>query len=223
MEAILGGGEAASTVLVNLLARTQANAHIAVREEIAAEMNPSLQAIHQQMTPLAQNFQATNEAMVESMFRQARPDLDPHIETARKVATALRDQYPAEVAQMQPQQFVEQVATQTEQHVLTQIKATAPWFNGTLAQWAEVVAKMNPEPPATPPADATPPATPPAAAAPATPPAAAPAEPPATPPATKPKLPAANAPAGHPNLMATHPDSRGQKGWHKSVAASLVD
>ena len=180
-----------------------------IREELAAEINPIFEAIREQMTPLMTNHKATTEAMVESMFRQSHPEFDAHIDTARSVAQALNTQFPNEVKQMTPQQFVAEVARQTERAVLAPIKATNPWFSGSLKEWNELAKKMAEQfgqPPAAPAA-----------------PAAAPAAPAAPPkPAVIPRVPAANPPAG-PELSATHPDMRGAKGWSKAVASSLID
>jgi hypothetical protein len=198
VETLLSGGEDAAKLFGQKITDACAKAVMLARKSIYADLNPTLERIQRDMTPLLTNNTQVEQVAAEHQFVAAYPDFKGHIDTARQVGEALLTRYPEQCAAMTREQLLAEVAAQTDRILQTEFKRWNPSATGT---WRE--------------AGKTAPAAPtPALAAPAAPvqPAAAPAAPAVAPV----RAPASNSPAAV--AVGGQP-----QGWHKSTAKSLAD
>lgn len=208
MEAILEGGEPAAKLLaerINKISEALPRAVLLARKSMFADLNPILESARQTLAPIVEQQIQLERIGTEQVFVSRHPEYQEHVEHARMVADALIAQYPDQVRAMTREQFVDEVAKQTDVVLQQNYKyfnpaATDTWKDAL--QKAKAIAASAAAAPAV-----TPPATPAAA------PAVAPARPVVAAPASN--SPAATGSAG----AALSPD----KQWHKDTAASLVD
>jgi hypothetical protein len=198
INAFLGGGPEAVQAARDLLAES----FVKVRQSIFAEVNegliPGLQRMQGDLTVLMQGHQQIAQYETEQVFLKQHPEFAQHVDRARDVAKLLLETYPEQCRKMTREQFIGEVARQTDNILTAEYKHWYPTATGT---WRDLnKAAAAPAAPAPAPAG-TPAATPNGATPPAAPPPVAP--PAANPPAAAPTAPAAN--------------------WHKSTAASLRD
>jgi hypothetical protein len=195
METILSGGEDSAKLLAQKFSEVAAKAVLLARKSIYNDLNPTLNQIQQNLTPLLTSNAEVSRVAAEQVFFNSHPDLKEHAATARSVADALLARYPAECQKMSPEQLMNEVARQTDRILQDEYKRWNPTATNT---WRDARKAAAPAP-----APAAKPAAPaPAAAAPAAKPAVA--------------APASNSPAAS-------PASGGGKSWHQSTASSLRD
>lgn len=195
LDLILTGGKEGLAKFQELLQHAHASAHLQARKSIFDQLNPTLQQVNANMQPLVQQQQQLQRYQVEQKFVTKHADFAPHIDQAKAVAEELARRFPNEVAAMTDDQFVDEVARQTDKILADNHKR---WFPAGGGNWRQTAAPVA--------APSAPPA------APATPPAVVPAVAPAQTPAVRP--PSANAPGGFPTGPA-------QASWAKGVAATL--
>lgn len=193
-DVLLAGGKPAVELMTSLRKRDMATAVLQARKGIATALNPVIDKVFQTLNPLVGQWEQLQRHNVESQFLTKHKDFVPHLDRARSVADELYKRYPNEVNKMSPEQFIDEVARQTDIILTNEYKRWNPSAN---TSWREA-ARAAQAPPAPP------------AAAPVIP---APAIPP-TPAAPKVRPPATNAPAGFPA-----PGAGGN--WQKGVASSL--
>jgi hypothetical protein len=200
LEKILVGGKEGIATLNGLLKNVAARSILEARKSIYAELNPVVSQLSQQVSPLIQNNQQLERHATEMAFTTKFPEYSgENLGTARYVAEQLVEKYPQAVAQMDREQFLEEVNRQADKIISEDFKRWHPSFTGTWKDWA----KSQSAPPTAPAALA---ATP---AAPA--PAPVPAKPTAPKPAAKP--PSSNSPG---NVTGAPKD------WQRGVAGSLT-
>lgn len=206
LEKILIGGKEGVSALVDLLKTTSARATLEARKSIYAELNPHVQTIVSQLTPLVENNAQIERFTVENMFTTQFPEYQGELlGTAKMVAEELVKQYPQITSQYTREQFIAEVDRQSSRIIGEEFKRWNPNFQGTWKDYAKMQKAAQPA--------ATPAPVPPSVAAKP----AAPVSKPATPVSSKPavKAPAANSP---------HNMTGGSiKEWGKSVAGTLVD
>lgn len=200
VETLLVGGEEALPVVEKLLRTSIGRAVLEARRSIYDEINPIFEQLSGQVTPIAEQTRQLERYTTTQLFNERHPEFTEfgHLETATAVAEQLIQMFPEKVANMTREQFVDEVARQTDGIVQQDFKRFHPKAEGS---WKEhFKAAQNPPAPETPPGAETP---------------AAPAEPakPAEPPKPKPKPPA----AASPSLVGGKEAS-----WHKKTAASLI-
>jgi hypothetical protein len=201
LESILVGGKQGVAALQNLLKGTAARAVLEARKSIYAELNPALQSLARNISPLVENNQQLERHATEAAFVTAYPEYSgEHLNTARYVAEQLIAQFPQQVSQMTREQFLAEVNRQSDRIIGDEFKRWYPSYQGTWRDWAK--AQKAPATPAAPT-----PAPAPAPALTATKPASAPK------PAASVRPPAANSPGA---------TTGAPKDWQKGVAGSLV-
>lgn len=200
MDTLLTGGQEAVKLFTHLRQQDMARAVLVARKGIAEQVNPIIKALSEQIRPLAEQHQNLQVYHTEQHFVSKHKDFAPHVQTARSVATELWKRFPEQVSRMTLDQFVDEVARQTDTILTNQYKQWFPTGNG---DWRAATRAM--QAPAAPPAPAV--VTP----TPAPVPAAAPAPQPA--PRAAVRAPASNGPAGTPTGL-TVP-------WQRGVAHSL--
>ena len=209
LEKILIGGKEGVAALVDLLKHTSARATLEARKSIYAELNPHVQTIVGQLTPLVENNAQLERYTVENMFTTQHPEYQGELlGTAKMVAEELVRQYPQITSQYTREQFIAEVDRQSSRIIGEEFKRWNPNFQGTWKDYAKMQKANQSMPAAVPP-------TPETAAKPAV--VAAPMAKPSTQPAQKQavKPPASNSP---------HNMTGGSiREWGKSVAGSLVD
>lgn len=208
IETILSGGKEGAAALNNLFAKVYATAVLETRKSIYTDFTPEFDGIKDVLTtfkthlqPVVQQQHQLERVATEQLFLQQHPDFTPHAERARQVAEALAQQFPKEVAAMTRDQFIAEVAKQTDGILTTEFRR---WNSDPNANWRTFGKAATPPPGAVPQgaapaAPASPPAVPTPPTAPATPPPIAPL--------------GANLPVSVPPVNTTN--------WHKNVAASL--
>jgi hypothetical protein len=201
LEKILVGGKEGIATLNGLLKGVAARSILEARKSIYAELNPVVSQLSQQVSPLIQNNQQLERHATEMAFVTRFPEYSgENLGTARYVAEQLVEKYPQAVAQMDREQFLEEVNRQADKIIAEDFKRWHSSFNGTWKDWS----KSQSAPPTTAPAPTT--------AAPTLPPAATiPAKPAAPKPTAKP--PSSNSPG---NVTGAPKD------WQRGVAGSLA-
>lgn len=199
LETILSGGEEAVKLFGQKLTDLCAKTVLMARKSIYEDMNPVVQRLEQRLQPLVGQQNDLERHAIEHAFFAKYPDFKGHAETSRQIAATLIATYPDEVARMSREQFIDEVASQSDRILQGQFKSWNPAATGT---WRDALKAGT-----APAAAAT------TAATPATTPAAAPATAPAKPVV---QAPAANSPVGQ-------PAGSGQTNWHKDTAKSLAD
>jgi hypothetical protein len=174
-EAILDGGEGAVETFNNVRQRDIARAVLTARKTILNDMAPAMQQMQQSQEPLMQFHEQQERVQAENVFIERHPEMAEHfIAESREVAQGLIDQYPEQVFQMSTEQFLDEVARQTENwknEQATQMGFNswreAPAYGGTPAQMqqqpapvqqqqvqqqmpAQVQPQARPQPPSTP-------------------------------------------------------------------------
>lgn len=199
MDTILAGGKPAVELMTGLRKQDMARAILLARKGVAQSLDPIMQQIFASMRPLVENHQMITRYSVEQQFLAKHKDFVPHIATARQVAEELLKRYPQQVERMSHEQFIDEVARQTDGLLTSEYKRWFPASAGTWRNGGNIV----PAVPVAPVAASVP------GPAPST--GTAPPPPPVPHVATRPPVP--NAPVG--NTGGITPD------WRKSVAASL--
>jgi hypothetical protein len=203
MEVLLSGGKDAVALFTNKMNEAVGRAVLLARKSIYTDVNPKMAEIEQLLQPLVHQNVQLEYIATKQAFLAKHTDFAPHVSTADSVAKAIVEQFPEQVRKMTREQFIDEVAAQTDRILQRNYKEWNPSATDTWRDHAKRVAAGSA--PATP---ATPPATPAAQAQPG-------ATPPATPAAPKIQPPSANSPAGIPAGGAT-------PNWHKDVAKSLA-
>jgi hypothetical protein len=202
LDTLLAGGQEALQLFTNLRKRDMATAIMQARLGVADGLNPILNNIFQAMAPVVQQHEKLQRYSVEQTFVNKHQDFTPHIDRARQVAEELYKRYPQQVSKMTADQFVDEVARQTDIILTNEYKRWNPNATTTWRDAARAAAAPAPAP------------APAATAAPATPGPATPSAAPAPAPVRKPiRPPAATVPQGG---SGTSPAS-----WDTMVAASL--
>ena len=198
LEKILVGGKEGLAALNGLLKGVAARSILEARKSIYAELNPVVSQLSQQVSPLIHNNQQLERHATEMAFTSKFPEYSgENLGTARYVAEQLVEKYPQAVAQMDRDQFLEEINRQADKIINDDFKRWHKDFTGSWKDWAR--------------SQAAPPA--PVAPAPAAIPAAAASVKPASPkPAAKP--PSSNSPG---NV------SGAPKDWQRGVAGSLIN
>jgi hypothetical protein len=208
---ILEGGPEAVTVLQEIRKRDMAYAMLNAQKNIAQNLNPLLAKFDAALSPLLANHEQLARYQVTQQFVHKYPDFKSHIQFATDVAQRLRETYPDQVNAMTPEQFIDEVARQTDGLLTQNYERFRQFSPNSAPTWREALKQQQtPTPTPTPTPAAAPTPTPTPAAAPTPTPAATPA-PAATKPAVRP-------PVGSPPTVApgTVP-----KDWSKSVASTL--
>lgn len=195
MDTFLAGGKSAVELFDSLRKQDVATAILHARKGIAQGLDPIIHELFNAVRPLVANHTDLRKYQIEQHFLAKHKDFGPHVGRARQVAEALVQQFPDRVNTMTDDQFVDEVARQTDLILSAEYRQ---WFPNNQGTWRNAGA-------ASPAATAAP-----VAAAPA--PVAAPVAP-APAPAPRPQAPAANAPLAAGGGVPDH--------WHKSVARTL--
>lgn len=114
LNTILDGGDGAVAAFNDIRRRDAARAMLETRLSLEADLNPLLQHIHNAMAPVLERERQLAEYQITTQFSNKYAELIPHEQTARKVAEQLTTQYPEETSKMTPDQFVDEIARQTE-------------------------------------------------------------------------------------------------------------
>lgn len=200
LEAILNGGPDAVKTFKAIRQRDMASAVLHARKGIAEALNPILERVFNSLQPVIEQHDQVQRYTVTQQFVAKHKDFEPHIDLATQVAEKLMEQYPAEVKKMSTDQFLDEVARQTDS-ILTRewnrFKQPGTWRDAHKkpATAPAPVSSQPQQPPAAPAAVQTP---------------TAPPAPPAAP-ALKPLV--GNAP---------QPSAANRKSWNQQVAASLT-
>lgn len=198
LDTILAGGKGAIEVMTRIRQKDMALAVMQARKGMAQVLDPIMTNVFNTLNPLAAAHQELQRYNIEQQFTSRHKDFTPHLPTARSVATELARKYPKEVAAMTHDQFIDEVARQTDVILTNEHKRWFPtgdgnWRASGVPAPAALVAPVAPAP-------------------------AAPAAPVISPAPTAPapraaRAPAANSPSGTP--------AGGTVPWQKSVAATL--
>jgi len=151
VETILSGGEDAAQLLGVKLSDICAKAVLLARKSVYADMNPALQRIQQDMSPLLANNSQVEAVTVAHQFTTLYPDFKEHMATARQVGEALLARYPQECARMTREQMLAEVAAQTDRILQEEYKRWNPTAAGT---WRDASKAAAPAAPAAAPAPA---------------------------------------------------------------------
>jgi hypothetical protein len=165
LETILSGGPEGAKALTEVLhtvgAEAYAKAQLDVRRAIYADIeqiDAGVREAFKQVQPLLAEHQRIQQYSVEQSFLNKHPDFKGHVETARKVATKLIESYPQQCYAMTPEQFIDEVAAQTDSILTSDFRRwnqdpNSSWrnFNKAAAPPVETPAPA-PAPVATPPA-----------------------------------------------------------------------
>jgi hypothetical protein len=200
LDTLLAGGQEALQLFTNLRKRDMATAIMQARMAVADGLNPIFDNIFKAVAPVVQQHEQLQRYSTEQAFVTKHKDFSPHLDRARQVAEELWKRYPQQVSKMTQDQFIDEVARQTDIILTNEYKR---WYPNASTSWRDAVkaaAQTAATASASTPAPATPGQTPAAA------PAAAPARKPVRPPA-------AAVPQGG---SVTSPAS-----WDSMVAASL--
>src|ERR1044071_7999188 len=164
-ETILSGGKEAVELFERKLTDTCTRAIMLARKSIYSDLNPQLAQFSKALQPLTVQQVELERIATEQAFSATYPEYLPHADTAKSVAEALVKSYPKEVEKMTRDQFMQEVAAQTDRILQTEYKRWNPNATGTWRDAAKAApaATTPPAAPATPP---TPAPTPAAAAAP---------------------------------------------------------
>jgi hypothetical protein len=183
MDTILAGGKDAMALLTEMRKQDMANAILQARKGIAQALDPIMTELFGAVKPLIQQHQDLQRYQIEQAFVAKHEDFTPHVATARSVAEELVRLYPQQVQRMTQEQFVDEVARQTDLILTAEHKRWFPQGNGN---WRVAAA------PAPAPVPGSTPAPAPTAGTGTLP----PPPPPAPAPAPVVRAPAANAPSG---------------------------
>lgn len=204
VETLLIGGQEALPVVDKLVKQTVAHAVLQARKSIYEELNPVLGQLTQQVAPMVQQTEQLERFTTQQLFNTRHPEFGEagQLDLAAQVAEEMSRRYPDQVRRMSREQFVDEVARQTDELVQADFQR---WYPGTQGTWKDHVRSQKQAPTG---AGATPPKTPPP------PPVVPVAEPqPAVPKPAKPKPPVGASPgaAGKP-----------PGDWQREVAQSLT-
>lgn len=202
VDTLLAGGAEAVKLLQSIRKQDMARAILEARKGIAAGLNPVMQSLFSNISPLVQHHEQLRAQLVEQHFLSKHGDFAPFVDKARSVAQELWKRFPQQVSKMSADQFCAEVARQTGTILDREWKSFHP---NDSTSWRDV-AKA---------AAATPAAA--AAVAAAVAPAPAAVAAPATP--AVPKKPAVKPPVANPPVGGSFSGTPG--GWQKGVAASL--
>lgn len=154
VDTLLGGGKEAVAMMTNLRKRDMATAILQARKGIAEGLNPVLQEIFKGLAPLAQQHEQLQRYNITQQFVSKHKDFAPHLDLATNIAEELLKRYPEQASRLTPDQFIDEVARQTDVHLSAQFKRFNPQ---SAASW-----RTAGQTPATPPAPAAQPPPPPA-------------------------------------------------------------
>lgn len=186
---ILDGGPKAVAALGNIRKQDMARTLLTARKGIMAQLNPILTEVFETLKPLVAQFENVQRYNVQAQFKTKHPHFEPHLGFCTEVAESLLKQYPQECQKLSTEQFIDEVARQSDRLLTAHFKRFNP--NGN---WRD--AAKTPAPAAAPAPAPAPVSAAPAATAPVTTPAApAPAPAPAAPPKPTLRPLAGNAPA----------------------------
>lgn len=199
LDTILAGGKDAVSAFQTIRKRDMATAILEARKGIAAGLNPVMNEMFAALKPLVANHQDIQRYQVEQQFLTKHKDFAPHAPRAKQVAEELARRFPQQVSKMTVDQFIDEVARQTDNILTNEHKQ---WFPGGNGDWRGALKAAQAA----------------AAQSTVTPPAPAPAQQPIAQPAAPAaarvvRAPAANVPVGASG--AASPD------WRKTVAGSM--
>ncbi len=206
LEKILIGGKEGVSALVDLLKTTSARATLEARKSIYAELNPHVQTIVSQLTPLVENNTQIERYTVENMFTAQFPEYQGELlGTAKMVAEELVKQYPQITSQYTREQFIAEVDRQSSRIIGEEFKRWNPNFQGSWKDYSKMQKAAAP------------------AAIPA--PVAAPVPAKTSAPVARPSAPTSQKPSVKPPASNSPHNMTGgaTKEWGKSVAGSLID
>ena len=154
VDTLLGGGKEAVAMMTNLRKRDMATAILQARKGIAEGLNPIIEQIFAGLAPLAQQHEQLQRYNITQQFVAKHKDFAPHLDLATSIAEELLKRYPEQASRLSPDQFIDEVARQTDLHLATQFKRFNPQATGswrTAGQPAAAPARVTPPAPATPP------------------------------------------------------------------------
>ncbi len=122
VDLFLGGGPQAVEAFQAIRKRDMATAILQARKGIAEGLNPILEKIFQAITPLSQQQEHITRHNIKTQFIAKHPDFAKHVDLAEGVAEQLLQKYPQEVSQMGVEQFIGEVARQTDTILTNQWK-----------------------------------------------------------------------------------------------------
>jgi len=114
METLLSGGKDSIALLDAKMKQLAATAVLQARKTIYSDMNPALARVESAIAPLLQNSQQLEKHATAQLFLQRHPEFQPHAQTAQRVGDALVQNFPEEVSKMTRDQFIAEVAAQTD-------------------------------------------------------------------------------------------------------------
>lgn len=156
MDTILAGGKNAVSLLQQIRKTDMATSILQARKGIAQALDPIMNQIFAAVKPLVQQHQDLQRYQIKQQFVTKHADFSPHIARAESVAEELVKLYPQQVQKMTQEQFIDEVARQTDRLLTDEHKRWFPAGNGNWRQSAQ------PAPVAPPTAPVIPAAAPPA-------------------------------------------------------------
>lgn len=162
VDTLLAGGEPAVKLMRSLRQRDMATSILQARKGIADALNPVIENIFKSLEPVLSQHETLQRYTVEQQFVHKHKDFAPHVDLARQVGEYLTKQYPDRVGKMSTEQFIDEVARQTDGILTAQWKR----FNPSGGTWRDANKPATPTPvvaaPAPAPAPTAPPTPPPA-------------------------------------------------------------
>ena len=132
MDTIFTGGKEGAAALSAVVRDAAARAILETRKSIYKELDPILTAHQAALRPLVDQSQQLDRITIEQEFVHSHPEFTGEsLNLARQVAETLATQYPDQVNAMSRQQFVTEVARQTDRLLNGQARQLVPGFTGT--------------------------------------------------------------------------------------------
>ena len=114
LETILTGGPDAVALFSGIRQRDMASAVLQARKGIAEALNPVLENIFNSLKPVLQQHEQVQRYSTTQRFSEKHPDFAPHMDLASQVAEQLMERHAEAVQKMSTDQFIDEVARQTD-------------------------------------------------------------------------------------------------------------
>lgn len=134
IDTILAGGPEAVAAMGAVRKRDMATAILHARKGIAEGFNPLLEKIYNDIAPLLQQQQQLAHYRIEQQFVAKYAEFQPHKQTCDQVAAELVKRYPAEIQKLTADQFIDEVARQTDLILTSEHKR---WFPNGSGNWRQ--------------------------------------------------------------------------------------